>query len=100
MAEQDGVVSRLDALEVGLLVRDMGGGRTVKTDVIDPAVGVVLQAKVGDAVHAGESLAILHIREKDAGRAEEFAARLRAAYRVDASAPISVTPSPVLSVLS
>jgi thymidine phosphorylase len=34
----------------------LGGGRFTKEDTVDPAVGIVLHKKTGDAVVAGERL--------------------------------------------
>jgi len=48
--------------------------------VIDPAVGIVLRKKVGDAVREGEILADVH--SADAERAEAAAARVGAAYSI------------------
>ena len=38
----------------------LGGGREKKEDAVDPAVGVVLEKKVGAAVKAGETLCTVH----------------------------------------
>jgi thymidine phosphorylase len=77
-APRSGIVQRVDALALGRLARDMGAGRATKTDVIDPAVGLVVHCKAGDAVRAGEALATLHLARQD-GR-EGLAARCAAAF--------------------
>ncbi|HEU5411755.1 MAG TPA: hypothetical protein VFU57_12100, partial [Candidatus Acidoferrales bacterium] len=38
----------------------LGGGRERQDDAIDPAVGIVLGKKCGDAVRAGETLCTVH----------------------------------------
>ena len=67
----------------------MGGGRATKEDDIDPAVGVVLTKKVGDAVQAGEAFAVIH------GATEEAAAlaaqQLRDCIRMSAE-PVATKP--------
>ncbi len=63
-APRSGTVSRLDALAVGRAANLLGAGRFVKEDRIDPAVGVELVHKAGDAVKDGESLAILHVNDE------------------------------------
>jgi pyrimidine-nucleoside phosphorylase len=100
-AEADRLVSGMDALAVGSLARDMGGGRATKEDTIDPTVGVELYAKVGNAVKTGQPLAMLHLRTADAQRADEFASRLRAAYTF--ASPTDTPPvsaSPILSIIT
>ena len=62
LAWEDGVVSRQDALQIGLAAVRLGAGRNTAADVIDPAVGFVLAKKPGDAVQRGEPLAFVHAR--------------------------------------
>ena len=81
-ADAAGVVARLDAETVGRLAVTLGAGRAAKSDAIDPAVGIVLHRKTGAAIAAGDVLATLHLRDSDAGRAEEFSAALREAYSI------------------
>jgi len=57
---EDGFIKRIDALAVGELVRDLGGGRKTKTDKIDPAVGIVLCKRQGEALNKGEVLCEIH----------------------------------------
>ena len=38
----------------------LGGGRETKEESVDPAVGLVLEKKIGDAVKAGENLCTVH----------------------------------------
>jgi pyrimidine-nucleoside phosphorylase/thymidine phosphorylase len=59
-APRGGFVQAIDAQEIGLAAMSLGAGRARVDDRIDPAVGIVLERKVGDAVAAGESLATLH----------------------------------------
>ncbi|MCF0110262.1 MAG: pyrimidine-nucleoside phosphorylase [Erysipelotrichaceae bacterium] len=55
-----GFVTDLKALELGNLAMRLGAGRATKEDVINPAVGIVLNKKVGNTVRMGEALAIIH----------------------------------------
>ena len=73
-----GYVSRIRAEAVGLVSMGLGGGRAKKGDRIDPAVGVVLHKKLGDAVREGEALATVHAAS-EAG-AEEAVEKLRQCY--------------------
>ena len=43
----------------------MGGGRRLATDRIDPAVGVNMHVRIGDAVEAGEPLLTQHTRHPE-----------------------------------
>jgi pyrimidine-nucleoside phosphorylase len=55
-APRDGSVSRIACEQVGVASVVLGGGREKQDDIIDPAVGIVLAKKAGDAVRAGETL--------------------------------------------
>jgi pyrimidine-nucleoside phosphorylase len=55
-----GYLRQVDALEVGLTAVELGAGRAMKTDRIDPGVGVVVHHKVGDRVVKGEPLFTVH----------------------------------------
>jgi len=79
-AAHNGYVSDVDPLALGHLVVDLGGGRRQPADVIDPAVGVVLQKVVGDEVCAGEALAFVHANTQSAAVAA--AARAREAMQI------------------
>jgi thymidine phosphorylase len=55
-----GVLTRLDALAVGVAAWRLGAGRARKEDPVSPGAGVVLLAKPGDRVQAGQPLLELH----------------------------------------
>ncbi len=57
-----GYVAAIDALECGIAAMHLGAGRQTKQDTIDPAVGLVLHAKVGEYVERGAPLFTLHAR--------------------------------------
>jgi pyrimidine-nucleoside phosphorylase len=59
-----GYVAGVDAMEIGLTAVSLGAGRAKKGDAIDPAVGIVLAAKVGDAVEQGAPLFTLHANDE------------------------------------
>lgn len=58
-----GWISRIDAELVGRTVINLGGGRKVKSDVIDPAVGVEVHRPVGERVSEGDALFTIHARD-------------------------------------
>jgi len=57
---RDGYIKLCDSLRIGELVRDLGGGRKSKKDVIDPSVGVLLLKRVGDKVEKGDPICEIH----------------------------------------
>lgn len=70
---QSGYVKELHALHLGTLAMQLGAGRQVKEDTIDPAVGIVLVKKDGDYVNKGDTLAYVHTnRPLTAAWLEEF----------------------------
>jgi pyrimidine-nucleoside phosphorylase len=68
-----GYVAFLQCEQVGAACVVLGGGRERKEDSVDPAVGIVLHKKVGDAVSVGEPLATIHYNaETRAARARQL----------------------------
>ena len=65
-ADSGGFVTELDAGLIGRAVVALGGGRDTMEDVIDPAVGVMIPATVGDAVRPGDP--ILRVLYRDESR--------------------------------
>jgi pyrimidine-nucleoside phosphorylase len=55
-APRAGYVARVDALACGAAAMRLGAGRATKNDTIDPRVGIVVHAKVGDHVERGAPL--------------------------------------------
>ncbi|GAA5170676.1 MULTISPECIES: thymidine phosphorylase [Amycolatopsis] len=55
-APRDGILEQLDAYAVGVAAWRLGAGRARREDPVQHAAGVVLQAKPGDRVSAGEPL--------------------------------------------
>ncbi|HEX9230461.1 MAG TPA: thymidine phosphorylase [Jatrophihabitantaceae bacterium] len=64
-APASGVLTRLDALAVGVAAWRLGAGRARKEDPVSPGAGVVLLAKPGDRVQAGQPLLELHADEPE-----------------------------------
>jgi pyrimidine-nucleoside phosphorylase len=63
-APRSGFVAGLNAREVGLTSMLLGGGRAKKGDAVDHAVGIVLQAKIGDRVVEGQPLLTIHANDE------------------------------------
>ncbi|SDN12179.1 thymidine phosphorylase [Actinomyces ruminicola] len=84
-ADADGVLTRLDALGVGVAAWRLGAGRARKEDPVQAVAGVELHAKPGEAVRAGQPLLTLHTATP-----ERFArARAALADAIVVSAPDS-----------
>lgn len=62
-SENDGYVSDLRALELGMASLHLGAGRTKKDEDIDMKAGIILNKKIGDEVHAGDLLGTLYSNE-------------------------------------
>ena len=60
VSSEDGYMTSLDALKVGVAAWRLGAGRAVRTDPVQAGAGVVLHAKPGDRVRAGQPLMTLH----------------------------------------
>jgi thymidine phosphorylase len=80
-----GVLTRLDALAVGVAAWRLGAGRARKEDAVSAGAGVVLFAKPGDTVRAGEPLLELHT--DDPARFDRALAALEGGYDVGTEAP-------------
>ncbi|MCZ4078219.1 thymidine phosphorylase [Rhodococcus sp. H36-A4] len=59
-AEQDGFISELDAMAVGVAAWRLGAGRERQDEPVQAGAGVRLYAKPGDRVVAGQQLATLY----------------------------------------
>ncbi len=63
-AARDGFVTGVDASLVGRASVALGAGRDRVEDPVDPAVGIMVVAKPGDAVRAGAPVLELHFRDQ------------------------------------
>lgn len=63
LAPEAGWLAEIRADAVGLATVELGGGRQKKGDSIDYAVGIVLEAKVGDWVEPGQPLCWIHAND-------------------------------------
>jgi len=85
-ADRGGYVVRLDAELVGRASVALGAGRDRIEDSIDPAVGIVVRATVGDRVGAGDPVLELHYR--DPGRLNAALALLARAVTIGDDRPV------------
>jgi pyrimidine-nucleoside phosphorylase len=59
-AARTGYVTAIRCEQVGIASMMLGSGREKKEDAVDPAAGLTLEKKVGDAVESGETLCTAH----------------------------------------
>lgn len=64
-SKETGFLKRIDALGLGNIVKDIGGGRKLKDDKIDHQVGILLLKQIGDYVLKDEEIAKVYINDID-----------------------------------
>jgi thymidine phosphorylase len=84
-AEADGHVTRIACAAIGHAAMVLGAGRETVESKIDPAVGLVLHRKAGDAVKEGQPLVTLHVN--DEARLAEATALVRSAIQIGPEPP-------------
>ncbi len=80
-----GFVSAIMAEDIGRASQMMGAGRARKEDLIDPAVGVILEVKIGEKVEAGSVLCRLYYTSEEG--LEEAAELVEDAFRISGTRP-------------
>ncbi len=80
-----GYVASIQCEQIGVASVLLGGGRDKKEDTIDPAVGLVVHKKIGDAVKTGEPLCTLHYNADS--RVGEARRLVEQSYRIEPGAP-------------
>ena len=88
-APRAGVMTRLDALAVGVTAWRLGAGRARKEDPVQAAAGVTWTAGVGERVEAGQPLFTLHTDTPD--RFERALAALSGGWEI-AEGPAEIGP--------
>jgi thymidine phosphorylase len=92
-APDSGVLTRLDAMAVGMAAWRLGAGRATQGAAVQAGAGVVWHARPGDPVTAGEPLLTLHTDEP--ARFERALESLEGGYDV-APAGTAYDPTPLL----
>lgn len=85
IAEEDGYLSKLDALAVGVASWRLGAGRASKGDPVQEVAGIELHAKPGDKVKKGQPLMTLHTATPQ--RFERALESLEGAFEISDEAP-------------
>ncbi|MGY5318207.1 thymidine phosphorylase [Neomicrococcus lactis] len=83
VAQQDGVVTKMDAMSVGVAAWRLGAGRARKEDIVQAGAGVRMHAKPGDTVKKGEPIyTLLTDTPEKFARAQEA---LEGSFAIEAS---------------
>ena len=90
-AREAGHVAVIDGEALGLAVVDLGGGRKVEGDRVDPAVGLSEVVRLGQRVEKGQPLARVH-----AARESQAEAAVRAVRAAVTLAPEVPEPPPLV----
>ncbi|HLG96042.1 MAG TPA: thymidine phosphorylase [Bryobacteraceae bacterium] len=80
-----GYVSAIAAEGIGMASSMIGAGRNTKEDAIDPAVGVILEVKVGQKVDAGAVLCRVYYTGEE--HVEEASQQVEDAFRISSTPP-------------
>ncbi|MDA5092731.1 thymidine phosphorylase [Aliiroseovarius sp. KMU-50] len=75
-----GAISVINTREVGLAVVELGGGRRVASDLVNPAVGLTGLLDLGVSVEKGDPIALVHA--DDAASAEAAKQQILSAYEI------------------
>ena len=70
-AQEEGYLAHVNGTALGLAAQRMGAGRMRKEDVIDPAVGFVMEKRIGDHVMPGDVLCTLHAASEENAKETE-----------------------------
>ncbi|NQX58941.1 pyrimidine-nucleoside phosphorylase [Paenibacillus qinlingensis] len=83
-AQQAGFINEIQAENIGIAAMVLGAGRAKKEDLIDYAVGLTLNKKIGDAIQIGESICTIHANRQEVAEVE---AMIRDAYKITSTLP-------------
>ncbi|CAN7598166.1 pyrimidine-nucleoside phosphorylase [Paenibacillus sp. LjRoot153] len=83
-SQQAGFINEIQAETIGIAAMVLGAGRAKKEDLIDYAVGLTLNKKIGDAIQIGESICTIHANRQDVTEVE---AMILNAYKITSTQP-------------
>lgn len=70
-ATEPGYISHVDTRAIGIIVLELGGGRSRAEDSIDYAVGLSNLVEIGKKIHAGDTIATIHSQTDEAAELAE-----------------------------
>ncbi len=86
-AENEGYISKLDALNIAKACKLLGAGRDKKSDNIDFGAGCILNKKIGDKVQKDELLCTLYFNNVEENRIKEAVQSAQDAYKYSDTEP-------------
>ena len=93
VAERKGFISEVDAEKIGMAALVLGAGRLKTTDNIEPACGIFVRKKIGDAVSKGDVLSeIVYTSRTALENLKQAEYRVKEAYRIS----LKKNPRPTL----
>ena len=63
-AKTSGYIESMTTIDIGIAAAYLGAGRETVDGIIDPAVGLVFEKKIGDYVSEGDVIAYIHANDK------------------------------------
>tara|TARA_R100000963_G_C4646487_1_gene111530 strand:- start:1414 stop:2757 length:1344 start_codon:yes stop_codon:yes gene_type:complete len=84
-SSRDGYVTAMDAFEIGTASVELGAGRKIKEDDVDPQAGIVLKKKVGDKITKGETILVAYTNKPTT--IEPVIAQLYGAIKIEDTKP-------------
>jgi len=90
LSSQDGYVTDIHPLQLALVAQELGAGRRLVSDSIDPAVGIELCAQLGQRVERGAPLCHLHLQKRAPHLIEQAQAAFTLKARPKAMRPLVI----------
>ena len=85
---RSGFITKVNTTEIGHAIAAIGGGRVRIDDTIDPSVGFIAEARIGDRISADKLLGTVYCR--DESKALEAVQRIQAAYDIGDQPPTEI----------
>lgn len=85
-----GYVQEIACRDLGVACVTLGGGREKKEDSVDPAVGLVVHKRLGDAVKRGEHLCTIHYNSGE--RVGEVRRLIEEGFKIGEAPPEKLPP--------
>jgi thymidine phosphorylase len=85
---RSGFITKVNTTEIGHAIAAIGGGRVRIDDTIDPSVGFIAEARIGDRISSDKLLGSVYCR--DESKAREAVQRIQAAYEIGDQPPTEI----------